>query len=135
MLKNVLVTIGILLFILPGFSAAQDERELAKKSQNPVGDLISLPIEYWHYDGLPNDSSADALIVKPVYPVAIGNINFINRLIVPYPSVDANSTGQDLGDTSIPTSVNKSGLGNIQYQGFLTPRRTWNCYLWRRTCG
>ena len=51
---------------------AQEEQEnaqkdLAKESQNPVGNMISVPIEYWQYDGIAEDGGADALIVKPVY--------------------------------------------------------------------
>lgn len=119
--KKILFCIGLLFIISPGHGFASGE-DLAKKSQNPVGDIISVPVEYWHYDGMPNDSSADALITKPVYPVTIGNINLINRFIVPYLGVDASTAEQDLGDITIPAnSVNKSGLGNIQYQGFLTP--------------
>ena len=68
-----------------------------------------------------NDSSADALIAKPVYPIGIGSLNLINRFIIPYLGVDANSPGTDLGDLEIPpTSIKESGIGNIQYQGFLT---------------
>ena len=57
-------------------AAAQEDQAtgqevLAKKSQNPVGNMISVPFEYWHYDGMANDGSADALMVKPVYPVTI----------------------------------------------------------------
>ncbi len=121
MYKNILAYIGLLLFIFPGYGAASDEQELAKKSQNPVGNMISLPFEYYHYDGMANDSSADALIAKPVYPIGIGNLNLINRFIIPYLGVDANSAGSDLGNLEIPpTSAKESGLGNIQYQGFLT---------------
>mgnify|MGYP001823495597 FL=1 len=98
------------------------EENLAKISQNPVGDIISLPIEYWHHDGMANDGSADALMVKPVYPVRIGNLNLINRLIIPYLGISGNPNGSDLGDIEIPpTFMRKSGLGNIQYQGFFTP--------------
>ena len=98
------------------------QKNLAKKSQNPVGNMISVPIEYWHYDGMPNDGSADALIAKPVYPVTIGETTLINRFIVPYLGIDATGTGEDLGDILIPpTNRKESGLGNIQYQGFFTP--------------
>ena len=98
------------------------QKNLAKKSQNPVGNMISVPIEYWHYDGMPNDGSADALIAKPVYPVTIGETILINRFIVPYLGIDATGTGEDLGDILIPpTNRKESGLGNIQYQGFFTP--------------
>jgi len=49
--------------------------DLAKASQNPIGDMISLPFELWHYDGMPGDSSATALMLKPVLPVNLGRIN------------------------------------------------------------
>lgn len=97
------------------------QEDLAKKSQNPVGDMISVPIEYSHYDGMDNDGSADAVIVKPVYPTRIGNMNLLNRFIIPYLGIDAHA-GNDLGDISIPGSTSReSGLGNIQYQGFFSP--------------
>ena len=111
--------------LIIGFSvmpALADEQELAKKSQNPVGDIISLPFEYWHHDGMADDGSADALMVKPVYPTRIGNLNLINRFIIPYLGIDANQNGSDLGEIDIPPSLEReSGLGNIQYQGFFTP--------------
>ena len=120
MYKKLLFCAGLLLIIFPGHGAASDT-ELAKKSQNPVGNMISLPFEYYHYDGMANDSSADALIAKPVYPIGIGSLNLINRFIIPFLGVDANSSGINLDGLEIPpTSVKESGLGNIQYQGFLT---------------
>ena len=96
--------------------------DLAKTSQNPVGDIISLPFEYWHHDGFPNSASADALMVKPVYPVNIGNLNVINRFIVPYVSVDAGAGG-NIGDVIVPPGQSASGWGNIQYQAFFTPAK------------
>ena len=111
--------------LIIGFSvtpALADEQELAKKSQNPVGDIISLPFEYWHHNGMADDGSADALMVKPVYPTRIGNLNLINRVIIPYLGIDANQNGSDLGEIEIPPTLEReSGLGNIQYQGFFTP--------------
>jgi hypothetical protein len=76
--------------------------DLAKASQNPVGDIISLPIELWHYGDMPGDSDATLLIAKPVYPVNIGKVNLVNRLIVPYVWVDANLSQLDLGDFEVP---------------------------------
>jgi hypothetical protein len=113
---TILVVLGFL--VCPVLA---DEQELAKKSQNPVGDIISLPIEYWHHDGMANGGSADAIMVKPVYPVRIGSLNLINRFIIPYLGVDANSAGSDLGEIEVqPTLSRESGFGNIQYQGFFT---------------
>lgn len=101
--------------------SSADEGGLAKQSQNPVADIISVPIEYWHYEVTANDSSADALVVKPVYPIRVGKVNLINRLIVPYLFVDAKIGGEDLGEIPSPvTEFSESGFGNIQYQGFLT---------------
>jgi hypothetical protein len=63
-----LVIVACLILTIPAFAVADDEGELAKASQNPVGDIISLPLEYWHYDGMANSGSADAIMLKPVYP-------------------------------------------------------------------
>ena len=106
------------------YPASANDEGLAKKSQNPVGDIISLPIEYWHYDGMANGGSADAIMAKPVYPVRIGNVNLINRVIIPYLGIDANREGSDLGEIDVPPTLSReSGLGNIQYQGFFTPAK------------
>ena len=119
-----LVIVICLILTIPAFTVADDEGELAKASQNPVGDIISLPFEYWHYDGMANSGSADAIMLKPVYPVRIGNINLINRVIIPYLGIDTNKEGSDLGEIDVPPTFSReSGLGNIQYQGFLTPAK------------
>ena len=116
-----LVIVICLILTIPAFAVADDEGELAKASQNPVGDIISLPFEYWHYDGMANGGSADAIMLKPVYPLRIGNVNLINRVIIPYLGIDSNRKGSDLGMIDVPPTLSReSGLGNIQYQGFLT---------------
>ncbi|MBW1789139.1 MAG: hypothetical protein JRK53_21410 [Deltaproteobacteria bacterium] len=108
MVKKWLILIVFAVFVCMAQPAAAQEdqaagqEDLAKKSQNPVGNMISVPIEYWHYDGMDNDGSADALIVKPVLPTRIGNAVLINRFIIPYLGIDANDTGEDLGDILIP---------------------------------
>ena len=57
MSPKVLFCIGLLLFVFAGHGVASDE-DLAKKSQNPVGNMISLPLEYWHHDGMANPAFA-----------------------------------------------------------------------------
>jgi hypothetical protein len=121
------ILVSILIIGFSVMPALADEQELVKKSQNPVGDIISLPFEYWHHDGMADDGSADALMVKPVYPTRIGNLNLINRVIIPYLGIDANQNGSDLGEIDIPPTLEReSGLGNIQYQGFFTPAEPGN---------
>jgi hypothetical protein len=98
--------------------------DLAKAAQNPVGDLISVPLELSYFGDMPGDSSAALLVAKPVYPVNLGRVNLVNRLIVPYAWVDANLSELDLGSDSVPPDdVNRSGFANIQYQGFFTPAK------------
>jgi hypothetical protein len=119
--RNSIAVIALVLFVsISQVSLAADD--LAKKSQNPVGNIISVPVEYWHYDGMANDSSADALALKPVYPLGLGNVTLINRFIVPFIGIDANTPAVDYGNISLPaTNVSESGLGNIQYQALFTP--------------
>ncbi len=48
---------------------ADGEQDLAKQSQNPVGDVVSLPFENNVLFGIgPSDSHAYLLNLKPVYP-------------------------------------------------------------------
>jgi hypothetical protein len=117
--KLLIATVSIVLFAT--YAYAGEKEDLAKKSQNPVGNIISVPIEYWHYDGIADDASADALVFKPVYPMGFEKVTLINRFIVPFMTIDAKSGG-DYGNVSLPpTNSSESGLGNIQYQGFITP--------------
>ncbi len=94
-------------------SAATDDQELAKKSQNPIGDLISLPIVGKVDSGLgQTDANAFTLEMKPVYPVHLGSVNMINRLIVPvvYQEELVEGAGSEFG------------LGDTIYQAFFSPR-------------
>lgn len=105
---------GLLAFSSPVVMAASDQ-ELAKKSQNPVAKLISLPFENnINGDYGPNDSTQNVLNIKPVIPQAIGeDWNWIHRTIfsvVSQPGLPNNS------------NVNRTnGLGDTTYQGFLSP--------------
>jgi hypothetical protein len=118
-LRQAISTLTLLLFGLS--TTLWADENLAKQSQNPVSSLISVPFEFWHYEAKDSDASANALVAKPVYPVKIGKLNLINRFIIPYVGLDANFTADipDFGPVS--TSVSGSGLGDIQYQGFLSP--------------
>ena len=73
------VCLVILALVALPVSADQD---LAKQSQNPVGNVINVPFENNGYFGIgPSDAAAYVLNVKPVYPVKIGELNLINRLV------------------------------------------------------
>ncbi|MCP4404465.1 MAG: transporter [bacterium] len=89
--------------------ALAQDADLAKTAQNPVGDLISIPFQFNVNFGVgPDEDEQIILNIQPVYPLNLSEKwNWINRLIVPV--IDQ------------PAPVDKSGLGDIQYQGFLTP--------------
>jgi hypothetical protein len=122
--KNIFVS----LLILGGFytlsaGAEMSKEEIAKMSQNPVANMYAVPLEVWHHDGLgfKEEGSANALFLRPVVPVAIGNFNLINRFIIPYLAIDPNA-GTDLGGINTEFSLEKqTGLGNIQYQAIFSP--------------
>ncbi|MBW2243158.1 MAG: hypothetical protein JRH01_14325 [Deltaproteobacteria bacterium] len=95
-------------------SGANPDVELAKKSQNPVGDLISVPFEN-NFDGGfgPKDALIYTLNLKPVYPLTLGeDWTLINRLTLPIIHQGERVSGEG----------NKFGLGDSVYQAFFSPK-------------
>ena len=61
---------------------ADESEDLAKESQNPIGNIISLPFENNFDFGVgPEDALVYKLNLKPVYPITFGKANLINRFI------------------------------------------------------
>jgi hypothetical protein len=112
--------------LLVALPALADE-DLAKESQNPIGNMISLPMQNNTYSGVgPDEQWANSFQFQPVYPVNFGKINLINRAIIPINylasqelSFPANAHLESEFVTFESDSV--AGLGNITYQGFLSP--------------
>lgn len=104
-------TLALAAFSFLAFSgaAAQDQADLAKKTQNPVGDLISVPFQNNFNGGFgPDEELFFNLNIQPVYPLGLSeNWNLINRAIIPI--------------LDFPGPINDYGLGDIQYQGYLSP--------------
>ena len=82
---------------------------LAKKLQNPVSDLISVPFQNnFNFGYGPEDKMQYLLNIQPVIPQHVTEQwNWIHRSIIPL--------------IEQPAPVNEFGLGDIQYQGFLSP--------------
>jgi hypothetical protein len=76
---------GLTVLISASASQASDDQEMAKKSQNPVANIISVPFENnLYFDVGPSEEVANVLNIKPVVPVGLTKkINLINRFIVP----------------------------------------------------
>jgi hypothetical protein len=109
---------------------ADGAQDLAKQSQNPVADVVSVPFESNVLFGLgPSDSRAFVLNMKPVYPVRVGQLNLINRLILPVIYAEGQdltlteAQGQLLGFGGELRLANGSafGLGDTTYQAFFSP--------------
>jgi hypothetical protein len=113
------------LMILVAFSAREaaaqaapappDTTALAKASQNPVGDLVSLPLQFnFQTAGDLRDRTLFNLNIQPVIPFSVSSkVNVISRTIVPIDSIPG-------GD---PTT-SFSGVGDIQEQIYFTPKST-----------
>jgi len=98
-----------------GASDQQDQTaELAKKAQNPVADLMIMPLQYNIDFGIgPADASQQTLKFMPVIPFSLNpDWNLITRTIIPL--IDAESPVKGGND--------KSGLGDIQQSFFFTPK-------------
>jgi hypothetical protein len=86
--------------------------ELAKESQNPIGNIISVPIENnIDFDVGPEDALLNTLSFKPVYPVNLGDWNLINRAIVPV----------IYQQERFPGEGEEFGLGDSTYQAYFSP--------------
>jgi hypothetical protein len=97
----------------PPATPALDENvtALAKTTQNPVGDIVSVPFQFnFNSGGAYVDQTFFNLNFQPVIPIHLTpKLTYIARTIVPV--------------VSIPTGngVSYSGIGDIQEQTFFTP--------------
>jgi hypothetical protein len=89
--------------------------ELAKKLQNPVASLISVPLQAnWDFGIGVNDATRFTLNVQPVIPLSLNeDVNLIIRTIVPI--IDAESPAPGIDDAS--------GLGDSVQSFFFSPKQ------------
>lgn len=115
MIKNRKISITLLALLITITTQALAESadiELAKKSQNPVGDIISLPFEYnMNFNVGPEDATVHTIDFKPIYPVRVGKYNLINRFILPMVHQGERFPGEGT----------ETGLGDLTYQAFFSP--------------
>jgi hypothetical protein len=130
-MKQIILTIGMsgLLLTATNHLFAQDaattkqdqEAELAKKLQNPVASLISVPIQNnWDFGIGPANAMKYTANIQPVIPFSISeDWNLITRTIVPVIYAEAVSD-----NPLAPPSArdDHSGLGDITQSFFLSPK-------------
>jgi hypothetical protein len=108
-----------MIVLLCSFASVQEKAEqsatdLAKAVQNPVADLISLPFQYnTFFETGPKGKTQSTLLIRPVIPFSLNDDwNFIARLIISL-----------IEQPLLTNAQNRNhGLGNIQFQGFFTPK-------------
>ena len=95
--------------------AEMSAEELAKLAQNPVGNMISLPLQNntnLHYG--PAGGTQNILNIQPVIPISVNqDWNIITRTIVPVISMPA--LGPNLNSTT--------GIGDTVFTAFLSPAK------------
>ncbi len=112
---RILSSITILL-LLDATSFAQEgsESDLAKKTQNPVANLISLPFQNnTGYNSGPRERTQNVMNIQPVIPLSINDEwNLITRTIFPIVSEPSFVRGQD----------RQTGIGDTTFTPFLSPK-------------
>ncbi|WP_297097590.1 hypothetical protein [uncultured Draconibacterium sp.] len=117
-ISNRFLVVLMVLFVCFSVAAQEEtESDLAKKIQNPVANLISLPFQYNidfganSYDpiqGVYHDRAIHTLNIQPVYPFSFEKFNLITRTIIPIKRLPL-----DIEDS-------KSGLGDISLNLYIT---------------
>ncbi len=94
----------------------QDDTDLAKKTQNPVADLIRVPFQNnWNFNaGVQHNKRIYVLNIQPVIPIElIDEWNLISRIIMPV--IDQHALS--------PISDRAFGLGDINPPFFFSPAK------------
>ena len=106
-------------------AAEESETELAKKTQNPVADLISVPFQSnFNFNTGTKDTTVYVLNVQPVIPIKLTeDWNLITRTIMPI----INQPSLFPGPESISGSA--FGLGDINPTFFLSPAKS-GAFIW-----
>jgi hypothetical protein len=96
--------------------------EIAKKLQNPVGDLITIPFQSnTNFNYGPHQGTQEILNIQPVVPIHVTpDWNVITRTILPLiwqPSLQ-------------PAQTVPFGTGPITFSAFLSPHNAMNGWVW-----
>jgi hypothetical protein len=91
--------------------AMESEEELAKASQNPVANMVSIPIQNnTNFNFGPDNRTQNITNIQPVIPISLNKEwNLITRTIIPV--------------VYNPWPEYQFGLGNVQFTGFLSPAK------------
>ena len=109
------IVVAFIWFAISSTLLASTDEELAKKLQNPIADLISVPFQL-NYDqniGPNDDGERWTLNIQPVVPIELNdNWNLISRTILPV----------IWQDDIFPGAGSQSGIGDIVQSAFFSPK-------------
>ena len=116
-MKTANTLLAVLVIALQGSISqvhAAGQSDLTKAAQNPIANLISLPLQNnTNFNVGPQERTQNILNVQPVWPFSIGeDWNVITRTILPVTYV---SSGESVGDATIPSPIDEDrifGLGD-----------------------
>ncbi len=100
--------------------------ELARKAQNPISSMISVPFQYNANFGVgPNDDTTQTMNIQPVVPVPLSkDLTLVNRAIIPISYVP---------NSAVPASLASGaelGLGDTNLQFFFVPTTKPGKLIW-----
>ena len=122
--NTMLAVLAIVLLGILQQTHAAGNSDLAKQAQNPIANLISLPLQNnTNFNVGPQERTQNILNVQPVWPFSIGeDWNVITRTILPVAYV---SSGESVGDATIPSPIDEDhifGLGDSTFTAFFSPK-------------
>jgi hypothetical protein len=109
------LALSLVLHSPPALAADESETELAKKTQNPVADLISVPFQSnFNFNTGTKDATVYVLNVQPVIPIKLTeDWNLLTRTIMPI-----------INQPSLfPQMESAFGMGDINPTLFLSPAK------------
>lgn len=115
MKKTTILLLALNLCVLNIFAQGDIiEAELALKAQNPIADMISMPLQLntTYRIGESHNYTQNILNFQPVIPIGFEKFNIITRTIIPFVS-QPNTAGGD----------NTNGLGDMNITAFFSPNK------------
>ena len=118
-MKNILCFLFIVLVGFASFGQADTnpadslgtaEPDAAMAAQNPLANIISMPLQNNSNFGYGDyDKTGNTLNIQPILPFSLGKkgLTMINRFIVPFPATVPDLSSEDASSTT--------GLGDINY--------------------
>lgn len=116
------MTLGLAAGLTSAAAAELSNEDLAKMSQNPVSEMISLPFQNnIEFNTGPRNRTKNVMNIEPIIPVGRGSDwKLVTRTILPIITQPGDVPGQE----------SKTGLGDLQLNLFLSPAQQ-EGLIWR----